>query len=110
MAVEMVNTASAMEQRKAVMAAIKSWLSREERTQTWLIKRLGEHGISEPSRQTFSNWLNGYRRVPRVVLAEICAITGTSLERLLARIDEELLIQSPQTHQGKRSAEKRAKE
>src|SRR5690348_4780075 len=94
--VNTVNTTSAMEQRKAVMVTIKNWLAREERTQRWLIKRLEERNINVPSRQTFSNWLSGYRRVPRVVLAEICVITGTSLERLLTTIDEELLIQSPQ--------------
>ena len=105
----MVNTADAAVKRRETMAAIKGWLERQERTQAWLIRRLEEHGVDVPSKQTFCNWINGHRRVPRVVLAEICAITGTSLERLLTTIDEALLIQAPQTRQG-RTAEKAATE
>lgn len=97
----MVNTADAAAKRREAMAAIKGWLERQERTQAWLIRRLEEHGVDVPSKQTFCNWVNGHRRVPRVVLAEICAITGTSLERLLTTIDETLLIQAPQTRQGR---------
>ena len=105
----MVNTADAAVKRRETMAAIKGWLERQERTQAWLIRRLEEHGVDVPRKQTFCNWINGHRRVPRVVLAEICAITGTSLERLLTTIDENLLIQAPQTRQG-RTAEKAATE
>ncbi len=100
------STADAIEQRRAAMAAIKQELARRERTQAWLIKRLGEKGITSISRQMMCNYLNGYRRVPRVLLAEACTITGTTMERILAAIgDEALLVQSGnQPKRGKSAA------
>lgn len=96
----MVNGADQVKQRRAAMAMIKDELARRERTQTWLIRRLAEKGI-ETSRQTLSNYLNGYRRVPRVLLAEACAITGTTMERILAAIgDEAVLIQASKPTNG----------
>ena len=94
----MVNTQDARDKRRAAMAVIKAELARMERTQAWLIRRLEERHIVV-KRQVLSNYLNGYRRVPRVVLAEACAIVGTTMERVLAAVgdDEAVLIQTPRS-------------
>lgn len=93
-----INTVEAVQRRRAAMAAIRDELAKRERTQTWLIRHLEQRAIVV-SRQTMSNYLSGYRRVPRVTLGEMCAILGTTPARILAVVggDEAVLIQTPAT-------------
>lgn len=87
----MVRQVKGHEGRRLAMAALRDALKRDGHTQVWVAKQLGQAGITI-NRVTLSNYLTGYRRIPRHLLVELCAIAHIPVERVLARIGDESLL------------------
>ena len=85
------------EHRREAMAAIREALKRDGRTQVWAARRLSDVTGVVVSRYAISNYLTGYRRIPRHLLVELCAVAHIPVERVRARISDEsvLLLQRP---------------
>ncbi len=73
------------------MAAVREALKREGHTQVWVVEQLTQAGVSI-NRYTLSHYLTGYRRIPRHLLMELCALARIPVERVFARIGDEAML------------------
>ena len=82
--------------RKYALEPLREALAREGRKQAWLREQLRERVGITVKPAAFSNYLNGYARIPRNVLSMVCWIAGAQERDILARVaDEAVLIQQP---------------
>lgn len=87
--------------RKRAMGRLKETLTREGRSQAWLVRELKRRGFTT-SQQSLSNYIGGYARISRAMLDAACVLAcgnnghmGEMLrDGILASIgDEALLLQ-----------------
>ncbi len=93
--------AGVLSARRRAMGKLKATLEREGRSQAWLARELVRLGFST-SRQSVSNYVNGYARISRAMLSAACVLacggaTGGDLLRdgILASVGDETLLLQP---------------
>lgn len=72
--------------RRHAMEPLKNALTREGRTQTWLMRQLKERAGITVTQITLNSYLNGYTRVRHAFVRDACLIAGANPGDIYARI------------------------
>ena len=93
--------------RKYALAPLKAALTREGRTQTWLVEQLRTQTGIAVKWSRLNSYFNGYARIPQQMLAAVCRILSTRENPvwesdITTRVTDTAVLIQPPRRQGER--------